>query len=819
MRRTSFVSFALLLFALASPLAAQNRPGAAPQAGGEVEGRVVDGEAGEPLAGASIAIWDPSDGSIVTGAVARQDGAFRVEGVPPGTYYARISSIGYAPHKSAEFTIARESPREDLGVVRLASVAVDADEIAVNIERETVTLAPDRNAYLARDVAPAATSASEVLENVPSVQVDADGQVSLRGNENVAIQINGRPAPVRGDQLAAYLQQLPANVIERVEVIPTPSAAQDPEGMAGIVNIVMKQNTELGTSAGFNASAATSERYNVGANLGYQKGPVTVFTTYGYFAGTRDYSGINDRERLSAIGSTLSTTEQDLTGENQRDGHNLSTTVDWSLTEKDVLTNVLTLNRRTAEEFSFSAVTEMDAGGEVIDRFARPRDSDEESFLIDYTLAHKRTWEPRKHEINSELRFNRSDDEEGSLLWRQPSLDGDARVEVEDQVVDALDRELVGQIDYTRPLGELTKLETGYKGTSRWLDRDYTVLEDELGTGEFTPNPELSNAFTFEEQVHAAYGVVTRSLGTVELQGGLRAEYATQDFALADESFPHDYTSLFPSAIAVWNANESTQLKASYSRRINRPGTQQLNPFPVFFDTQNVFLGNPELDPEYTDAFELGYTKSGELGSLQVTPYYRHTTDVIRFLVDTEAVIDGREVTTVSFENLDQSDSYGADVNGSLRKGPFNAFASFNVYKMKTDGGSVTDLSSDAVTWSARVNGSYKLTPATTLQGMMFYRAPMEFETGEFSSFKMAVFTLQQKINDAASVTLRVIDPFDTMGFRVEAGTDDLIQITERDFNSRAAQLTLQYSFGKQPKVRQPRPDTGDEGGGGIFPQ
>lgn len=222
----------------------------------------------------------------------------------------------------------------------------------------------------------------------------------------------------------------------------------------------------------------------------------------------------------------------------------------------------------------------------------------------------------------------------------------------------------------------------------------------------------------------------------MEIQGGLRAEYATQDFALADESFPHDYTSLFPSAIAVWNANESTRLKASFSRRINRPGTRQLNPFPVFFDTQNVFLGNPELDPEYTDAFELGYTKSGELGSLQVTPYYRHTTDVIRFLIDTEAVIDGREMTTVSFENLDRSDSYGADVNGSFRTGPFNGFASFNVYKMKTDGGSVTDLSSDAVTWSTRVNGSYKLTPATTLQGMMFYRAPMEFETGEFSSFK-----------------------------------------------------------------------------------
>ncbi|MBW3661350.1 MAG: TonB-dependent receptor, partial [Gemmatimonadetes bacterium] len=742
----------------------------------------------------------------------------RAVGRPPGTSCAGVTSLGPAAHRSADFTIGHDAPRTDLGTVRLAASAVEADEIAVTVERETVTLAPDRNAYLAKDVAPAATSASEVLENVPSVQVDPDGQVSLRGNSNVAIQINGRPAPVRGEQLAAYLQQLPANVIDRVEVIPTPSAAQDPEGMAGIVNIVMKQNADLGTSAGFTASAATSERYNVGANLGYQRGPITLFTTYGFYADDRDYTGINDRERLDAIGSTLSLTEQDLFGENLREGHNLSATLDWSVTEKDVLTNVLTLNRRAADEFTFSGVTELDGSGAILDRYARPRDGDDESFLVDYTLGHKRTWEPRKHELSSEIRFNRSDDDESTLLWRQSATDPSARIEIESQNVDALDNELVGQLDYTRPLGEFTKLETGYKGTARWLDRDYTVLEDELGSGVLTPDPELSNAFTFEEQVQAVYGVVTRNLGTVELQGGLRAEYASQDFALADESFPHDYTSLFPSAIAVWNANETTQLKASFSRRVDRPGTQQLNPFPVFFDTQNVFLGNPELDPEYTNAFELGYTRSGALGSIQVTPYYRHTTDVIRFVVDTDAVVDGREVTTVSFENLDRSDSYGVDVNGSIRKGPFNGFASFNVFKMKTDGGSVTDLSSDAVTWSGRVNGSYRLTPSTTLQGMMFYRAPMEFETGKFSSFKMTAFTLQQKITQAASLTLRVIDPFATMGFRVEAGDENLFQITERDFDARAAQLTFQYTFGKTPKVRQPRPDTGDEGGG-IFPQ
>ncbi|MGH7564539.1 MAG: TonB-dependent receptor, partial [Gemmatimonadota bacterium] len=401
MRHIKAVWLALALLSGAVSAAAQepDRP-----AGGEVRGRVVDAEAGEAISGASVALWSPADSSIVTGAVAQADGSFGVQGVPPGTYYVRVTSIGYAAHRSADFTIGRDSRRADLGVIRLSRFLVEADEIQVEVERPTVTLEPDRNTYLARDIAPAATTASEVLESVPSVVVDTEGKVSLRGNENVAVQINGRPAPVRGEQLAAYLQQLPANAIDRVEVIPTPSAAEDPEGMAGIINIVMKQNAELGTSGGVTLGVATTERYNVGASFGYQRGPINLFTTYGYHNNERDISGINDRERLDALGASLSLTEQDVIETTDRQGHNLSTTLDYQLGERDVLTNSLVVNRRNSGEDAFSAYTELDASRSVTDRYARPREDEEDSFLVDYTLAFKRTWEPRSHELSTELR-------------------------------------------------------------------------------------------------------------------------------------------------------------------------------------------------------------------------------------------------------------------------------------------------------------------------------------------------------------------------------------------------------------------------------
>jgi len=822
------IVFALLASVLGfTPLQAQipGPQGAPPGAAGngEVVGSVLDAERGEPLYGASVAVMSRADAAIVSGDIAHQDGAFRVQGLPPGTYYLQVSSIGYEQHRSPDFTIDPASPRADVGAIRLVPSPVAVEGIDVTVERPTVAIEPDRNSYSAKDVAPAAATASEVLEAVPAVLVDADGKVSLRGNENVAVQINGRPAPIRGEQLGAYLRQLPANVIERIEVVPTPSARYDPEGMAGIINIVLKQNADLGMSGGLTLAGSPSNRYNASGNFGYQQGPLTLFATYGFNFNERGIEGFNDRERFDALDALLSATEQDILGEASNNGHNLSTTVDYRLNDRDVLTNVLSLNRRSSSDETRSAYTELDGDGSTIDRFDRPREEESDGLVLDYTLAFKRTLEARRHELSGELRLNRNSDDDVNELWRVPAggTEPALRTELERTETDALTREVTGQLDYVRSLGERTKLETGYKGNSRWLEREYLVLEDDFGTGQWIES-DLSNAFDFDERVQAVYGVLSHGIGKFELQAGLRGEYASRDFVLADqdESFPHSYGSVFPSGVVSYAVSDADQAKIAYSRRIRRPNTQELNPFPVFFDTQNVFLGNPELNPEYTDAIELGFTHQADWGMWQLSPFYRRTTDVIRFIVDTDAEIDDREVTTVSFENLDSGNSYGTDVNASLQLGEwFNGMASFNIFKMVTEGGSETSLSSNAVTWSTRLNATVDINPSLSLQGMAMYRAPMEFERGRFSSWKMTSFTLRQQLaGDRASLSLRVVDPFDFMGFRVEAQDENIFQITERQFDAQSVHLTFQYTFGQAPKVRQPRPDQGGDQQGG-FPQ
>ena len=816
MKRILFALLALVLNLAAVSLNAQN-PAAPPQgaqasAGGEVKGMIVAGDSsGAAVPRPAVGVRSKADGKLVAGAYGAEDGSFRIQGLRPGTYYLRVSGIGFTPLTTAEFTIAPSSPTADLGSIKLSRISVTLQSVQITGEKPMMVIEPDRNSYKAKDVAPAAANASDVLQATPSVEVDADGKVSLRGNENVAIQINGRPTPMRGTQLGAYLKQIPANIVERIEVVPNPSAKYDPEGMAGIINIGLKANTALGLRGGVTTGCATASRLNTGANVGYQKGALTLFGTYGFNSDDRGIVGINDRLRYDPAGSPLDYTNQDIDGATKNGGHNFTGNIDYKLTDKDVVSNSFTVNRRHNNDAALAGYTELDADQAFLDRYVMDRNTKARGLMWDNSLSWKHTIQPRTHELSTEIRYNRARDEDNTLLWREPqNPDGSSSgpsIEGEIDGNNALTRQMTAQADYTRPMWTKAKLESGLKETRRWLDKDYSVLKDALGDGNWVPS-DLSNTFQFDEQVHAGYGVLSQSVGKLDLQAGLRAEWASRNFDLAGtQAVPYDYHSFFPSGVIMYKPGEQSQVKVSYSRRIRRPGTQELNPFPVFFDQQNVFIGNPKLNPEYTDAFEFGLSKSGQLGSIQLSPFYRRTTDVIRVDINTADTVDNREVTSVSFQNLDKSNSWGTDLNGSLRLGPkFNAFGGFNIFKMVTDGGSQSALSSNAVTWSYRLNATTQVSPTVILQANYFYRAPVNIEKGRFSAMQMTNITFRKKLDgDNMSVAVRFQDPFDTMKFRIRAGDDNLQQITARKFGVRATYFTFQWNYGKPPKIRQPQ--------------
>lgn len=826
--RTTLAILALALLPGSSFAQQGGPPGMRPGGPGQgpptaIMGRVQDAS-GSTLTSASVAIYATADSALVTGALTDEAGRFMVPGVMPGSYYARVSYIGYETQIVDSITVTPAAPRADLGIVRLVVSAVELEGLTVESERSAVQLAVDRTIYNAREMpAAAGGTATDVLRNVPAVEVDIDGNVSLRGNQNVAIQINGRPAPMRGQALNNFLQQLPAAMVERIEVVPNPSAAHDPEGMGGIINIVLDQNADLGLSAGINAGVGTGGRFNASGNVGYQAGALTVTGSYGFMADQRDQEGFMFRTNLlSEFTDTINFFDQDIGGEQSMGGHNGNLSAEWKLTEQNYLTSSLSVNafgfdnNSTNAYQAMSCPTEADVTCAESERMLTSEwdirnDARFANTHVGAVLGFRHSVEPQRNELITELRYNFTRDETPNTLFQVPGTGSTLPNRVQEIDQTGNHDEFVATLDWIRPLTPTLKLETGYKGTMRGLDNEYlsmVSLGDPLVS---QPDSTVQNDFLYDEMVNAVYGVLTQDFGRFDLQGGLRVERTSTDFELlggSGDTFENAYTSLFPSASLLYELSEGgmQSLRASYSRRIRRPGSRQLNPFPFVQDQFSEFRGNPELGPEYTDALELTWNRMMPWGSIQLTPFYRHQSDIIRQIVDTD---DPDGVRRTTFLNAEGSDQYGADATTSLRTGPFNGFLSLSGYQQSTDASNIqAGLGSEGFTWNARLSLGYKLTQTTDLQYFHFYRGAQQLEQGRVSGFEFSNFAIRQKLFENATLTLRVMDPFDRMGFAFHTADERQIVDSERSFGARAAFLQFSYSWGQEPRIRQ-RPQEG----------
>lgn len=791
----------------APPAGAPRGPGLATQAAGRIGGTVVHAATSQPLASATITVRAARDSALLGGAFTKADGTFRVEGLRPGTYTVRIRMIGFAPVVRTNVVVA--AGQVDIGKVPLSPAAMELAATTVTAERSTVTLAPDRNSYAVKDM-PVASGGTvvDVLRNVPAVEVDGDNKVSLRGNESVVVQINGRISPLRGEALGNYLAQLPAGMVSRVEVVPNPSAKNDPEGMAGIVNIVLKENADLGLSGGASIGGGTTGQGNASGNLGYQAGALTLFGTYGFMRDDRTTSGFTSRQGLTA--GLQPYLESNVTGGFSPLSHSLNTSAEYKLGGATTLSSSLMANKRELTRTNANAYRELDASRTLTGRSLRASTQAGDGLMLDWTVGLKRTGSKPGDALSTEFRVNRSrDTDANSLSNLAQALETGAPVGAaarETNNTDALTHNWVLQGDYVTTLAARTKLETGYKGTLRQMDNDYSVARFSDSLQAFVRDASVSNAFTFDERVNAAYAVLSQGVGKFELQGGLRGEVVATHFNLATTGsrYTNNYTSLYPSAIASYALPAGQQLKASYSKRVTRPDTRQLNPFGIRDDALNVFQGNPLLKPEYTHAFELSYQRALPRGFVQVAPFARHTVNAVRFI----RTIDDAGVSTTTFQNVATSDSYGADMNASFRLGRFNGFGGVSAYRQVTDGSNLaTDVSNKAFGWSARTNASLKVTSSLDVQAFVMYRAGMRTEQGRMAAMTFTNLALKQKLKgDAASVTLRVMDPFNAMKFGFVTNDGRFYQSSQRNFGARGVFLTFNYAFGQQPRMR-PRPE------------
>ncbi len=806
-----------LLFILFLPalLAAQVPESGAPGAGKHfLKGILADSESQLPLAYASVTLFSLPDSAAVTGAITDEIGGFELQ-AQPGNYFLRTQFLSYKTKFTGGITLVSDT---DLGMVLLAADATTLDEVVIRAEKSQVQFDLDKTVFnVGKDLANRGGSAADVLDNVPSVQVDAEGTVSLRGSENVRILVDGKPSG-----LVSFgsngLQNLPANMIDRVEVITNPSARYEAEGMAGIINIVLKKESRRGINGSIDLTTGVPDEHGVSLNMNLRRNKFNFFTNYGL--NYRNSPGSNSLYQEFYSDSTTYIT--DLRGKRQRAGlsNSLRFGADYSLTPKSTLTSAFSW--QYSDQDNFSSLQYNDFVNDLNNPVGITRRTDNEKETepnYEYSLSYKKTFEREGHELNADFRFQDNSEREVSDFRERyftsedsPSGQLDLLQRSDNQEGE---RNAIFQLDYVHPFGKDGKWETGLRSGLRNINNDYIV--EEFDDNAWATLPGLSNNVLYGENIYAAYGIVGNKIKKLSWQAGLRTELADIKTELKQTNEINDrplYVNLFPSAHVNYDLPNENAVQLSYSRRIRRPHFRELNPFSQYTDARNFWGGNPNLNPEYTDAYEIGHLKRWEKGSLSSSIYYQHTTDVIERI--RQQLSDTSAITRPT--NLATRNQYGFSFNGNYD--PFKIWkltGNLNFFRAITEGeyeGQTFDA--DAYTWFGRVSSRLTVLKKIDVQTTFNYRAPRNTTQGRSKAMYHADLAASMDVlSKNGTLTLSVRDVFNTRRWRnITEGADFY---TEGDFQWRQRQVTLTFSYRLNQQKKQEREREGEGNGGGEY--
>jgi outer membrane receptor protein involved in Fe transport len=817
--------FALLLTSIAvlpaARTAAAQSPGMRmPNAGpGEIHGKIVD-QAGNPLEAGSVTLRKAADTTFAGGALPSSNGTFRIEGIAPGRYRLRVRLLGYAPLERSDVAITAAQPVVDLGNLTLSRVSVTLESQVIAGERSQAELAPDRNTYSVRNMpAVAGGNAVDALRATPAVEVDATDNVSLRGNSNVVVQINGRPSPLKGDQLAQFLKQIPTSVLDRIEVATNPNAKSDPEGTAGIINIVLKQDVDIGLSAGVNLSSGTTGLVNGSVNLARQKGPLTLYGALFASRDDRTQSGSVDRANLAIpIPAFLS---QVSTGDQRPKSFGTNLRADYKFNKIDDLGVEAYLFANKFDRSVSSAYSDFDLERVLIGQFSQGTDFNLKGGSVEGVLSYRRTLPNQQTPYASILTYGnyfntRESDVLSQVLQADPSTTGLLFAEQLDHQTSRYPT-LTWQNDYTHSFRPAFKLDAGVKGTWRRSINDQTTVARDAAAEPLTDRPDLASSSDYKEQFDAVYGLLSEKWNALSFQQGLRMEDTWTHLSLPGSgvrALTNHYVSPFPSAIVTWNTTPTSFIKASYARRISRPFPQFLSSIPVRSDQRTLFVGNPQLRPEYLNAYELTLQESPSWGSIQLVPYFRRSTDAVRVVQRVDST-----GTSISMpDNVAQVSTTGADVNVAFHNGPVTFNVGGSGYRYVSDAANLgPQYSVHTGVWSARTNGSYKFPTQTLVQYFLFYNPARHTEGGSsLASAFSSIGVRQPFARGKGNLTVTFQDPFALMRFGQRLDDGRVIQTSIQHFGARALVISVSRTFGSdiklQPTVPQPTPPQPDPG-------
>ena len=820
------INYTWILFVLGLCLANAQRPGGPPQKI-TVSGQVVDQETNQPLEYATITLKNNRRPDFLQGGITDAEGKFSIETFP-GKYTIDVEYISFDTYTQEDVLLRSNM---DLGTIELQIAVNSLDEVELVGEQTQVEIRLDKRIYnVGKDITVRGGSVADVLGNVPSVSVDVEGNVALRGNDNVRILINGKPSGLVGLSGPQGLRQLPAESIEKVEVITSPSARYDAEGTGGILNIILKKQELLGVNGNFAVNGGIPETYRGTATLNWRTKKVNLFTTNTLGKNSSIGNSLSDNEYFNGDNPSTFLYERSKTTRS-RNALFSSLGMEYFIDDSSSLTISGFYRDNDGRNEGDNNIDEVDANGATITANQRLQDENEVDRSYQFTGLYEKKFNDKGHELSATYQYEESsEDEIADILSQQ--LSPEFRLNDSEKVSTLEDQKrILAQVDYVYPIDENTQIELGYRGTFNTLETDYEVAFIQNGNTIIDEN--LSNVLVYKEFVNAAYAQYGKKRDKLSILLGLRMENSN---IVIDQKTTNDYTNKrytnwFPTVNLSWEITERENVTLGYARRIRRPRSFFLNPFPSRNSITNIFQGNPDLDPTYTGSFDLGYLKRMDKITINSSVYYQQSTNNFTFINEDTgqtAVLSGdpndpnSDVVRVPVLrrgpiNLSTNKRLGGEINFTYtpsRKIRLNT--NFNIFNSETIGtykGMVLDAQN--LSWSARFISNINFGKGLSWQNQVFFRGPRvtaQSKSKPFGSLSTAIN--KDILKDKGTLSFRISDVFNTRKFRNETFTETFTSTSEFQWRQPSYIATFTYRL-NQKKNQRGRRGNPERGGGG----
>ncbi len=817
----------------ASALLMAQRPTQSEAADVIIKGKILETGTNIPLEYATVSFTD-QQGKIVTGGITDMDGVYSIE-VPSGVYDVKFEFISYESKVLSKQRLTKDTT---LPNIMLALDSESLDEVVIRAETTEVQIRLDKKIYnIGKDLTTSGATVSDALNNVPSVTVDVDGAIALRGNENVRILINGKPSAIAGFGSTDALRQLPADAIERVEVITSPSARYDAEGTAGILNIILRKEKTLGLNGSINVNIGVPVNSNVSTNINLRTDKFNIFNTTGYrysdAPGNASFDNRyfdrtvidEDTGEVTVVSPTFDRTTEDRDYNRLRKGFNTNLGMEYFLTDKSSITGSAFLRLGDNATETTNITDNFNPVDTRVSSITRIEDETEEDTSYQFSLNYVNDLNDDGQKLTIDLQYEKDDETEISNIVESTTFPNSERLPSEFITAIEDQTEYLVQADYVLPIGENAQFEAGIRGNYKESITDYELLEEGGTSNQFYLNEDISNVFTYDENISAVYTQYGNKFGKFSFLAGLRLENtqlkgnvaaeveATDD---VDLNFDKNYLGLFPTVNLTYELNETSSFTLGYNRRINRPRGYFINPFPSRSSEANVFQGNPDLDPAYSSAFDLGYLKRfGRKLTLTSSVYYQYETDAFERVQEETGMFTSNGVAIIRTIPINLATNKRIGAEAGVLYNPLKWLrlnSSFNFFQFETEGFfNDVDYGAKNTSWFARFSSKVTLPSKIDWQTTAFYRGPSNnAQTESEGIFSLNLAFSKDIMNDNGTIGLNVSDLLNSRKRQSFTQTESFTSDSEFQWRQRQITLALTYRINEKKQRQRPQRDGDD---------